>query len=253
MGVVRHAERRRRRLCTASTIEEGPVYGRICAVLAIVTLALCAAACDDGNDTQAALDPTGTTVPAPPSTPTPTTAQSTSPPTTPTARPAVTPAPTVGRIDGTVAPQGFGGTDPVTVKSNPDPLQGTALLRDVRLGVHPEEGGWDRIVFEFDEDLPPGSIAYVPSVTACGSGAPVTVAGDAVLLVRFNQSAAHTDAGQPTIQRTTLQGAGDAILEARQICDFEGQVEWALGVDDRVRFKVTLLNNPRRVVIDIKQ
>lgn len=167
----------------------------------------------------------------------------------------VTPSPVSGRVDGTVAPQGFGGTEPVTVKSNPDPLplQGNVLLRDVRLGVHSEEGGWDRIVFEFEENLPPGSITYVPSVSACGSGMPVTVAGEAILLARFDQTAAHTNAGQPTIARRAIPGPGDTILGARQVCDFEGEVSWAIGVNDRQRFKVTLLDAPRRVVIDVKQ
>lgn len=152
-----------------------------------------------------------------------------------------------------MAPQGFGGTEPVTVKSNPDPLSGSATLRDVRLGLHPEEGGWDRLVFEFAGDLPPGSVSYVPSVSACGSGAPVMLPGTALLAVRFSQTAAHTDAGQPTIRRATLPGAGGIVLEARQTCDFEGEVSWAIGLKERQRFKVTLLDRPRRVVIDIKQ
>ena len=128
-----------------------------------------------------------------------------------------------------------------------------AVLRDVRLGVHPEEGGWDRIVFEFGDDLPPGTVSYVPAVTACGSGAPVMMRGTAILAVRFSQAAAHTEAGQPTVARNVIPGAGQTILEARQTCDFEGEVAWAIGVAGRQRFKVTLLANPRRVVIDIKQ
>jgi hypothetical protein len=211
-------------------------------------------ACDDGDEMPATNTPTAasTATPVTPATPA-ATARSATPTSAVTPRPSASPSPTPSRIDGTVAPQNFGSTDPVTVKSNPDPLRGTALLRDVRLGVHPEEGGWERIVFEFGDTLPPGTISYVPSVAACGSGAPVMVKGDAVLAVRFSQAAAHTDAGQPTLPRTTLEGAGNTILEARQTCDFEGEVAWAIGVKDRQRFKVTLLAEPRRVVIDIKQ
>lgn len=192
--------------------------------------------------------PTSTASPAPARTGTPIVAVPGTPP-----PPPPLPSPVPGRVDGTVAPQNAGSTEPVTVKANPDPLPGSALLRDVRAGVHPEEGGWDRIVFEFAGDLPPGSISYVPAVVACGSGAPVSVRGGAVLRVRFDQVAAHDDAGQVTIPRTSFTGSGSTVLEARQICDFEGQVEWAIGVKDRQRFKVTLLPNPRRVVIDIKQ
>ena len=165
----------------------------------------------------------------------------------------MSPSAAAGRTDGTVVPQNVGGTDPVTVKANPDPFHGTALLRAVRLGVHMEEGGWDRIVFEFADALPPGTVAYVPTAAACGSGAPVAVRGGAILAVRFRQAAAHTDAGQPTIAHTIVPSAGQTILEARQTCDFEGEVTWVLGVSGRQRFKVTLLSDPRRVVIDIKQ
>jgi hypothetical protein len=166
--------------------------------------------------------------------------------------PATSPSPGA-RVDGTVDPLGFGGTEPVTVKSNPDPLTGIVVLSDIRIGVHPEEGGWDRIVFEFRDTLPGASIAYVPNVTACGSGLPVTLRGSAVLQVRFSQTQAHDDAGRPTTGRTTLDGPGGTILQARQTCDFEGVVTWALGVSGRQRFKVTTLSSPRRLIIDIKQ
>lgn len=178
---------------------------------------------------------------------------------TPTPRPASATAtipaatPTPGRVDGTVAPQNAGSTDPVTVKANPDPFQGTAILRDVRIGLHPEEGGWERIVFEFGAELPPGSIRYVDTATACGSGERVTVRGGAILLVRFDQAVAHNEAGQSTVARRELTGPGNTILEAKTVCDFEADVTWAVGVKAQQRFKVTLLDAPRRVVIDIKQ
>jgi len=139
------------------------------------------------------------------------------------------------------------------VKANPDPLTGQALLRAVRLGVHPESGGWDRIVFEFGETLPPGEIRYVTSVVDCGSGLPIAVRGGALLEVTFRQAAAHTEAGQPSLPSYTLSGPGTTVLEARQTCDFEGAVSWAVGIKDRQRFKVTFLTSPHRVVIDVKQ
>jgi hypothetical protein len=158
-----------------------------------------------------------------------------------------------GPIDGTVAPENFGSTEPFTIKSNPDPAPGAATLVDVRIGAHPEQGGWDRIVFEFRDTLPAGEVRYVPDVAACGSGAPVTLPGRAVLAVRFTSTAAHSEAGQPTIKQTTLPGPGGVITEARQTCDFEGVVAWAIGVTGMQRYKVTLLDAPRRVVIDIKR
>jgi hypothetical protein len=222
-------------------------------LFAAVAVVMVTAACDGGAGSGAAIEPGGT---APPATRTPIADPAvTGTATGTTTLPSASLSPSAGGVDGTVAAEGFGGTEPVTVKSNPSPLppRGNVLLRDVRMGVHAEAGGWDRIVFEFEENLPSGSIAYVPSASACGSGMPATVEGDAILLVRFDQAAAHTEAGQPTVARREIPGPGDTILEARQVCDFEGVVEWAIGVKGRQRFKVTQLDGPRRVVIDVKQ
>jgi hypothetical protein len=156
-------------------------------------------------------------------------------------------------VDGTVAPQNAGDTAPVTIKSNPDPISGVATLRDVRVGAHPEQGGWDRIVFEFADVRPEGTVQYVSSAVQCGSGDPVSLDGEAMLEVTFEATNAHTDAGQSTLKSRQITGPGNIILESTQTCDFEAQVAWAIGLKSQKNFKVTLLSNPTRVVIDIKQ
>jgi hypothetical protein len=121
------------------------------------------------------------------------------------------------------------------------------------VGAHPEQGGWDRIVFEFADVLPPGEIKYVDSAAQCGSGAPVSIPGaSAILHVSFQTTNAHTEAGQPTTPRQ-VNGPGNVIVQSQQNCDFEALVNWAVGVKAKQRFKVTRLTNPTRVVIDIKQ
>jgi hypothetical protein len=152
-----------------------------------------------------------------------------------------------------VAPQNPGSTDPVTTKPNPDPLTTVPLLQDVRMGIHPENGGWERIVFEFEGGLPPAEVEYVPSVSQCGSGNAVTLQGSAVLSVLFQGSAQHTDAGQQTFAQQTAEGPGNTILEAKQTCDFEAVLGWAMGLKGEQNFKVTTLQNPQRLVIDVKQ
>ena len=173
-------------------------------------------------------------------------------PPTPTGAPAATSTPGFPPVDGTVDPLGFGGTDPVTLKANPDPPRKTAILKDVRIGAHPELGGWDRIVFEFQDDFPPGELSYIKEAISCGQGAPVAVRGSAVLSLRLTTVQAHDDAGNLTIKATTVPGPGNAILEAKEYCDFEGHVNWAIGVKTQNRFKVVRLSNPTRLVIDIK-
>jgi hypothetical protein len=144
------------------------------------------------------------------------------------------------------------------MKSLPDPNTGIYVLTDVRVGAHPESGGWDRIVFEFDpvEGFPgahPGGIVeYVDEVFGCGSGMPVAVQGDAILRVRLDATQAHDDNGNLTIDATEIEGPGNSIIEAMSFCDFEGIVEWAIGVPAEQNFKVVFLENPARIVIDIK-
>jgi hypothetical protein len=166
--------------------------------------------------------------------------------------PSATSTPALPPVDGTVDPLGFGGTDPVVLKSNPDPISGAATLRAVRVGSHPEQGGWDRIVFEFADVRPAGEVRYVQQAADCGSGMVRQLPGTAILLVQFEATNAHTEAGQPTVMNRDIAGPGGVIQRAVQICDFEAHVDWALGLRSQQRFKVTTLFNPTRVVIDIK-
>lgn len=207
--------------------------------LVLIPLLLTVAACGDDDTT-----PTPGSSPSSAATATVSASPSTAP-TTPPSSPTAT--------DGTVAPENPGAKDPVTTKSNPDPLTGTALLKDVRMGIHPENGGWERIVFEFQGGLPPAEVKYVPSVASCGSGMPVTLEGSAILQVRFSTAAQHNDAAQPTFAKQQLDGPGNTILEAKQWCDFEAVLGWAMGLKGEQNFKVTTLQGPPRLVIDIKQ
>jgi hypothetical protein len=212
-------------------------------ILAVLLVFLVACDNNDDSNTQATATPaaaTGTPAPA----------------TSPTASggPTATPVPsgTVPPTDGTVAPQNAGSTDDFTIKSNPDPVSGQATLEDVRVGAHPESGGWDRIVFEFKDVRPAGIVEYVDSASGCGSGIPVQLPGSAILHVRFADTNAHDEQGNLTIDSTEVNGPGNSILKAVENCDFEAVVEWSIGVSGMKNFKVTLLDNPTRVVIDVK-
>lgn len=215
-----------------------------------MTLVLLFAACGDDDATPAATS----TVASPAKTAAlATTAQTKAVPSATTAATNTKPASTPS-ADGTVDPLGAGDTQTVTVKAVPASFSGQALLKDVRMGVHPEQGGWDRIVFEFaGPNLPPASVGYVASASQCGSGAPVALKGTAVLSVRFAQAAAHDQSAQPTFASKELAGPGTTILEAKASCDFEGVVSWAAGIKAKQNFKVTTLQNPTRLVIDVKQ
>ena len=108
------------------------------------------------------------------------------------------------------------------------------------------------MVFEFAGSRPAGEIAYGEEAEACASGERVRMPSTAVLVMRFSPAAAHDEAGKSTLRALDLQGAGRAILRARQTCDSEAEVTWAVAVNGGQPFRGTVLTNPR-VVIDLKQ
>ena len=124
------------------------------------------------------------------------------------------------------------------------------MLVDVRLAAHPDEG-YDRIVFEWDGPRPAGIVQYRDELFACAIGTPVDPEGDALLHVNFLFAVAHTEEGEVSFPTTNLTPPGNSILEIEETCDFEGGVEWAIGVPDERPFTVTLLEEPSRVVIDV--
>lgn len=144
-----------------------------------------------------------------------------------------------------------GSTNPVTKPAVPANFSGQALLKDVRIGLHPETAS-ERIVFEFQGTaLPPSTVEYVASASSCGQGAPVTVGGTAILKLTFQQAAAHDNNGQSTFAPKTVAGGSAPIVETKSICDFEGVVSWAVGVTAQKPFVVTQLADPPRLVIDV--
>jgi hypothetical protein len=151
---------------------------------------------------------------------------------------------------GTPVPDGS--TESFVFPASPDPATVPALLVDVRVGAHPEDGGFDRIVFEFEDgQRPSGIVGYKDEVSQCGSGKPVDPAGSHILAVHLDFTNAHTEAGELSIPSTTVSGPGNSILASESTCDFEAVVEWAVGTDGKKPFTVTLLENPNRVVIDV--
>jgi hypothetical protein len=48
------------------------------------------------------------------------------------------------------------------------------------------------------------------------------------------------------------QAGASVIVEAVQISDFEAVLSWAVGLNDRVDFRVTTLHDPPRLVVDFR-
>ncbi len=152
--------------------------------------------------------------------------------------------------DETPADVDFKGTTGATEKKpNAD---GARMLSAVRYARHE---GFDRIVFEFSEGKFPGyKVEYAAEpVQQCGSGDAVKLAGESILRVRFMPLAAHTDEGEPTIEWREVSPKLPMISEIERVCDFEGEVEFALGLSQKTEYRVSELSGSMRLVIDIKQ
>ena len=118
----------------------------------------------------------------------------------------------------------------------------------VRTGTHT---GYDRITIEFktfhvnDYSVVPQSNA---NFTMGASGQPVTLRGNDGLLMTIHGADAHTAYTGPTDFKTNYA----VLLEARQVQDFEGTVQWALGLSKAACYRTYFLANPSRLVIDVQ-
>ena len=203
----------------------------IVATLVVVTLLSGAAACGSSNKTE-----TGGSDPP---------------------IPAVT-TPTTGQSDTTVA-----GIDPMdgadtTTKSGAGTGQGVALLTDVQVARHE---GYDRVVFTFSNHVPGYQVGYIAKpVKADGSGDDVTVAGSFVVGVRMNPASGvdMSATSEPQGYKQTYLGpkrinAGTPeVTEVVESGDFEAVLNWAIGTQDKVNFRVLVLTNPARLVVDLQ-
>ncbi len=112
--------------------------------------------------------------------------------------------------------------------------------------------GVDRVVFEFRGGLPAKrEVDYVDRLFADGSGRRVRVAGQALLRVRFERAQAHTDDGSPTAAPRRVAYALPNVMTAVRAGDFEAVTTYGLGLAKRTPVRVTTLQAPPRVVVEV--
>lgn len=160
-------------------------------------------------------------------------------------------APTRGSlaVQDTVAP--FAWTlGPIRGPATSTPMH-PAVLRAVTAS---REAGFDRLVFEFQGDGVPGyQVEYATQpIRACGSGDTVSLDGSRRLSVRFEPAQAHDTLGHGTLARRALAPRLPQVQELKLVCDFEGQVEWAIGVAARRPFRLLEDSQPPRVIVDVR-
>jgi hypothetical protein len=123
-----------------------------------------------------------------------------------------------------------------------------AVIDDLRAGTHP---GYDRLTIQ----LRSGGLTDVELRTQAGanftqgaSGQAITLAGNNGILVVVHAADLHSGYSGPTDIKT---GYG-ALLEIRQVEDFEGTVQLGLGVAGATCYRAFTLTSPTRLVIDVE-
>ncbi len=198
-----------------------------------LALAVLLAGCATGTDTTApTTPPTGSGEPtAAPSAPTGSATDD------PTATPS-TPSPTGDA------------TPPFAADTRPDTAEGTGspvTLTDVRVGQH---DGYDRVVLDVAGGGTAGWDArYVDDPRHQGSGDPVEVDGDAVLVVDVTNIGLPDDTGATPYDGPERVRVGDTIVEVLVGGTFEGHTQVFVGVSGEHPFRVRDVDGS--VVVDV--
>lgn len=145
---------------------------------------------------------------------------------------------------------------PFVANTEPDTEDASAgaLLAntDMRFGRH---DGYDRIVLDLDGGGTPGWRAqYVDEPTGQASGVVIDVDGGAYIDVLVQGIVYPGEDGDPEYAgpAAILPPPGGVIREVRWDGIFEGTLQLVIGVDSEEPFRVFLLEDPTRVVIDVQ-
>jgi hypothetical protein len=124
-----------------------------------------------------------------------------------------------------------------------------AYISDLTTGLHP---GYGRVTISFNNGVPHGGVQLKPQTGTSFDGAPsgqsVKTKGTNGIKVIISGADMHT----------SYSGSGGIItgystlVEVRQIEDFEGVVQLAIGIVGEPCYRAFYLSNPTRLVIDIQ-
>lgn len=132
---------------------------------------------------------------------------------------------------------------------------GTAFLTDVRVA---RQNDFDRIVWEFDDHAPEFLAQFVdPPILERPSDQPLDVAGGAFLEITMARATGFDLSGPDVVEtypgpdRVGAPGT-HTVTEVVRSQDFEEFMTWTVGLDERTEYSVVTLENPYRVVMDVR-
>lgn len=125
----------------------------------------------------------------------------------------------------------------------------TAYVDGVRAGTH---GAYDSVTIQFANGGPGETTLTTQSsaeFTQGPNGQPVTLKGKDGAVVTLHSTDGHTHYSGPADIPTTYP----VVLELRKLQDFEGTVQWAIGLSQLPCYRMAFLSNPTRLVIDFRK
>ncbi len=219
-----------------SAVRRPPLPTTVRATGTALVVALLAAGCASGagtaTDTTSSVSASATETPAVP---------------TPSATPSGTAGADEDPGDDAGADVAYGST------ADADPSADALLtVTDLRTGSHDD---YDRVVIDLAGTGTPGWHAEVGTeAVEDPTGDSVDVGGSAVLTLYLTGIGLPSDTGETELAAGTVVAGGDAITAAEFSGTFEGQAQVFVGLADATaQFRVLLLQDPLRVVIDVQR
>lgn len=130
-----------------------------------------------------------------------------------------------------------------------------AVLTAVRVA---DQGSFDRLVLQFDRPISGYRVGYVPAVDEDPSGRPVPLQGTAFLRIVVQGATADNayQAGGDIPHASypgprTLTPGLPAIRQVADAGDFESVLSFGVGLAHRTGFRVSRLDGPARLVLDV--
>ena len=165
----------------------------------------------------------------------------------PTARAAGAPEPLEEAALEEALPSGFLPPDAAATWPGAEGEVATAVA--LRAASH---GGFDRVVLELDRHASYRVAWLGAPPVGCGSGEAASLPGAAFLEVTLEPAKAHDESGALTLQTRELRPALPAVGAIELTCDFEAVLTFAAGAPERLPFRVSRLEGPPRLVVDVR-
>ncbi|MDN6738460.1 MAG: hypothetical protein L0L68_10910 [Corynebacterium sp.] len=123
------------------------------------------------------------------------------------------------------------------------------LVTDVRLGIH---DSFERVVFDLEGEGDPGwFVDYTDKPMQQGSGNLVQHSGRVALNVNIDGTVYPHELNHEDPEIQTVQGQGGFVSEVVNAGTYEGRSQFFIGIDEARPYSVQVLEDPKRVVIDI--